>query len=89
MKRRLPLVGVWLISDRRLQAGYAHRFHRGQEEAFVQARRETEIVQAANLAPDVELPEQLTGELRKVLGMSRTVMLELDRIVGELEAARP
>jgi hypothetical protein len=35
MKRKIPLLGLWLISDRRLRAGQHHRFELGYQEGFV------------------------------------------------------
>jgi hypothetical protein len=29
MKKRIPLLNVWLLTDRRLQAGYRHRYEKG------------------------------------------------------------
>jgi hypothetical protein len=34
MKKKIPLLDVWLVSDRRLQAGYRYRYEKGYREGF-------------------------------------------------------
>lgn len=34
MKKKIPLLSVWLVTDRRLQAGYRHRYEKGYREGF-------------------------------------------------------
>jgi hypothetical protein len=34
MKKKIPLLNVWLVTDRRLQAGYRHRYEKGHREGF-------------------------------------------------------
>lgn len=38
MKRRIPFTRLWLVTDRRLKAGYRHRDQRGYERGYEAGR---------------------------------------------------
>ena len=40
MKVKVPLIDVWLVTGRRLRAGYAHRYEQGYLEGFAASDRE-------------------------------------------------
>ena len=40
MKLKLPVLDLWLVSGRRLRAGYAHRYKVGYEEGWSAASHE-------------------------------------------------
>ena len=37
-KRKIPLIGLWLVTDGRLRAGYRHRYEHGYVEGFAAGR---------------------------------------------------
>jgi hypothetical protein len=56
MKLKLPLLDLWLVTDRRLRAGYAHRYRRGYTEGWAaglaEASRQAEVRAHSDTVPE-------------------------------------
>jgi hypothetical protein len=68
VKLKLPLVDLWLVTGRRLRAGYAHRYRQGYAEGWEAgsgeaSRQEAEVRPHSGKVPDEGDP----GETRPKL----------------------
>src|SRR5512132_536964 len=76
MKKRIPLLNVWLVTDHRLQARYRHRYEKGYREGlragFDRLARETQTQDLTRPPARVgKSPNSSSERARRTLARSR------------------